>query len=61
MSGLPVGYKVLGPYIWRGFFGWFFEVFIIRFSRFLFFLPLLNVGNIGLIEVTLLFLWVVYV
>ena len=35
--------------------------FLIRFEGFLFFLPLLNDGKIGLFEVILLFLWGVYV
>ena len=35
--------------------GFFFEVFLSRFSRFLFFLTLLNVENIGILGVVLFF------
>ena len=36
-----------------------FEVFLQRFTRFLFFLPLLNLGKVGVFELSLCLLWCV--
>ena len=40
--------------------GWFFKVILKRFARFLSLLPLLNVENIGILDMVLGFLWCLF-